>query len=281
VPLADAQRLDREHQPALSAEAMLGLRAAVLARSADDVIALTNHGRGHILPVSEIPELEGPAWPVQDDRVSGDTERVSVAAAVGDWPRFWTIVTRRGYVRQHIRVAFDRALLRGEQVVSSPLARDEPRAIASGDQGDLLVVSRWGFAVRFPQRTIASQGSRATELDSDDEVVAALRLTSECELLFLTSAGLALRRHSADVRSSTAPGGAGHRVIKAFDLLAVFPYEPEARLVFLTYSGHLVSANASGAPLRQQLGKGSPMRDLAHDPAVAVVCVPAEMWPTA
>ena len=77
------------------------------------------------------------------------------------------------------------------------------------------------------------------------------------------------------------PGGASRPLIRAFDTLAVFGYEPDAQLLFLTYSGRFVLAPAADVALEKQASKGTLLRDLSRDPAIAVVCVPAAAWPAA
>jgi hypothetical protein len=73
-------------------------------------------------------------------------------------------------------------------LIESPLHNDAPVAVVNGDRGDLLVLTRWGKAVRFPRRAIAAPGSVALELDPGDEGVAALPLPSDTQILIVTSA---------------------------------------------------------------------------------------------
>jgi len=147
----------------------------------------------------------------------------------------------------------------------------------SGDKGDLLLVTRWGKGVRFPQRAIAGPGSVALELDADDEVVAALPLTSDSVVLIVTASGHVGRLDTARFEGRVRPGGAGKPLIQAYDVLGAFPCEPQARLLYLTYSGKLVLVSTDNIPVYERTGKGTLVRDLGRDPAVAVARIPGEL----
>jgi DNA gyrase/topoisomerase IV subunit A len=200
-------------------------------------------------------------------------ELLTAATAVADPPRFWTVATRRGYVQRFVRVAFDRRLTQGDQLVKSPLRNDEPVAVINGDRGDLLLVTRWGQGVRFSHRAIEGQGSVALNLEPDDQVVAALSLPAEAEILIVTASGYAMRRHTTRIATKSRPGGAGRTLIQAHDVLAVFFFSPKARLLYLTYSGKPIFVSTAEVALQDRAGKGTQMRDMSRDPAVAVALV--------
>ena len=276
LPLSQAQRLADEGRPALDSRAMVGLRSLVLARPHDELLLLTSTGRGLKVRASDVAALaEGGHWPGAEGQELAADERLATAVTVTDPPRFWTVVTRRGYVRQFLRIDFDRRMARGDLLVESPLHNDEPVALVDGDQGDLLVLSRWGKGVRFSQRSIEGPGSLALELEPDDQVVAALPLPSDVKVLVVTASGDAARRDMQQFAARSRPGGAGKPLIQAYDVLGVFPCEPPGRLLYLTYSGKLAFVSTADIPLHQRSSKGTRVRDFGRDPAVAVAFVPA------
>jgi len=281
MSLSQVQRLAHEGRPALGSRALLGRRCwLLLARPHDELLLLTNQGRGLKVLPSDLPSLvEGGDWPITEGQGVAVDERLTAAVAVAELPRFWTVVTRRGYVRQFIRIGFDRKLAQGDQLVESPFHNDEPVAIVNGDRGDLLLLTRWGKGVRFPQRAIAGQGSLALELDPDDGIVTALPLLSDTEILIVTASGYAARRDTARplFKARSRPGGAGKTIIQAYDVLGVFPYEPQARLLYLTYSGKLAFVSTAGISLHKRSRKGTQVHDFGRDPAVAVAFVPGAL----
>jgi len=278
LPLSQVQRLAREARPVLGRQAMLAVSRLLLAHPHDELLLLTSQGRGlKALPTSIPTLVEGGDWPTADDQELATGERVTAAMAVAAPPRFWTVVTRRGYVRQLLRIDFDRRVERGDQLLESPFSNDAPVALVNGDRGDLLLVTRWGKGVRFPQRAIEGQGSVALELEPDDEIVAALPLLSDTNILVVTAAGYAIRRNMARLEARSRPGGAGRTLIQAFDVLGAFPCEPEDQLLYLTYSGKLTLVSADDIPPYTRSSKGARVRTFDRDPAVAVASVPGTL----
>jgi DNA gyrase/topoisomerase IV subunit A len=264
----------RAGQPVLDKRALLGLRCQLLSRPHDELLLLTSQGRGLKAQVPTVPLLTGDGgWPTSEGQGQASGERLTAAVAVREPPRFWTVATRRGYVQRFVRVAFDRQLSRGGRLVKSPLRNDEPVAIVNGDRGDVLLLTRWGKSVRFSHRAIASQGSIALEVERDDEVVAALALPTDAEILIVTASGFAMRRDTARIPARSRPGGAGRALIQAHDVLAAFPYSLAAHLLYLTYAGKLIFVSVANAPLQERAGKGTPLRDMSLDPAVTVAFV--------
>jgi len=277
LPLAQAQRLAREERPVLNRQAMIGLRHLLLARPQGELLLLTSQGRALKMQLSAIPPLvSGDNWPAAEGPELAEGERVTAALAVAEPPRFWTVVTRRGFVRQLLRIDLDIKLTKGEQLIESSLRNDEPVALVDGDRGDLLLLTRWGKGVRFPHRAIAAEGSAALEMEPDDEIAAALSLPSDSAILIVTAAGFGMRRDTAQFAARSRPGGAGKTLIQAFDVLGAFPCQPQAQLLYLTHSGKLVFVPLASIPLHQRSGKGSRVRVFDRDPAVAVTLVPGD-----
>jgi DNA gyrase/topoisomerase IV subunit A len=278
MPLSQVRLRLRERRPALNRSAALGVCSMLLARPQDDLLVITSQGRFLKRLLHQIPYLvEDDQWPDVEESPLMPGERVTAAVAVAKPPRFWSVVTRRGFVRQVLRLHVDKQLGPEEVVISSPFHNDEPVALVDGDRGDLLLITRWGKATRFPQRSIAAQGCEGMEVDPDDEVVAALPLPSDAEILALTAAGNALRRDTARFAALSKPGGSGKPFIQAFDVLGLFPYADRGALLYLTYSGKFLTATTAGIPLQERATKGAELHDLSRDPAVAVALVPGSL----
>jgi DNA gyrase/topoisomerase IV subunit A len=278
MPLSQVRLRLRQDRPALSRSAALGVCGLLLARPQDDLLVVTSQGRLLKRTLHEIPYLvEDEGWPAVEESPLTPGERVTAAVTVAKPPRFWSVATRRGHVRQLLRLHVERQLGPEEVVVRGPLHHDEPVAIVDGDRGDLLLVTRWGKATRFPQQSIAAQGCEGMAVDPDDELVAALPLPSDAEILVLTAAGYALRRDTVRFAAQSKPGGSGKTLIQAYDVLGLFPYTERGRLLYLTYSGRFLTADTAEIPLQERATKGVQLHDLSRDPAVAVALVPGSL----
>jgi DNA gyrase/topoisomerase IV subunit A len=279
LPAARAHELADAQEAALEMRAALALQYVVWARPGDELLALTNLGRGFKRLQADLPPLgDKGRWPAPPGNVELDPgERVTVTTVTGTPPpRLWTVVTRRGYVQRLVRAGMDRDIAQGKPLLPRLDRHDEPAAIAPGDQGDLVIVTRWGQAIRFPHRTIETHGSSALQLDSDDQVVGALTLAQEeaaqeCELLIVTASGYAIRRDSSQLPTRSQPGGKTRALIQARDVLVILRHDPRAsQLLFATSGGKLVLSDAAKAAYHDRLAKGTQLCDLERDPAIAV-----------
>jgi DNA gyrase/topoisomerase IV subunit A len=274
LPFSVARQMARQGRPALEKRALLSLRHLLLVRPHEKLLLLTNRGHGFERSLPDLPALdESGNWPEMAEGLFAPDERLTAAIAVGEPPRFWTLVTRRGYVQRFVRVAFDRRRTQGKPLIHSPLHNDVPAALVRGDGGDLLAITRWGQEMRFSHRAIEGQGAVALELERDDEVMAALSLPQDREIAVCTANGSAVRHHTESFPARSRPGGAGRRLIQAHDVLAAFPYDPEAQLLALTYSGKLLFIPVADLPLQERATRGTSLRDLSLDPALAMTCV--------
>jgi DNA gyrase/topoisomerase IV subunit A len=274
MPVVQAYKLAREEKPALAKQEMLGVRRLLIGRPRDHLTLLTSQMRGLQVQFSSIPILEaGAGWPDEGLEL-GENTWITAATAATREPRFWTIVTRRGFVRQLIRIDFDRRIEKNEPLIESPFPRDVPVALVDGDEGDLLVITRWGKAVRFAQRSIEGGGGVALELEPDDEIAAAVPLKAEANVAAATAAGFVVRRGTDQFPAQPRPGGRGKPFVQAFDVLGAFGCAPDDRIAFLTYSGKVLFAAVSDIPLYTRSSKGARVFTLDRDPAVGVVLVP-------
>ncbi|MBN1584596.1 MAG: hypothetical protein JXA89_28070, partial [Anaerolineae bacterium] len=144
-------------------------------------------------------------------------------------------------------------------------------------QGDIMLLTRWGEAVRFSQRTIDVRGSGATTLDPDDRCVAAVALPQETTLLIVTTSGQATRYDTSKLKPIAKPGAKSRRIFLARDVMTMLPCSPASRLLYLTYSGKLFFTPTTDIPLQTRAGKGIQLHNTHKDPILAVTLVP-EDW---
>jgi DNA gyrase subunit A len=279
-----AQQLADQGQPVLSARAALSLQRIASAGAGAELLMVTNLARGYRRMTADIPLLEEEdkgRWPAPpQDLELGDAERLTAVAVNAPSPRLWTLVTRRGYVQRLVYAGMERNIAQDQVLLPHLDRRDAPIALVSGDHREIVLITRWGQAIRFPQHTIESQGSMALDLDPDDQVVGALSLTVDPgapahELLIVTASGYGIRRDVVQLPARSRPGDTtGKALIQAHDVLGVFAARPDAQLAFATYGGKLVFASAENASRHDRLAKGSRLCDLDRDRAVAVAEMP-------
>lgn len=275
--LARIDELAHANRPVLAGPMLLELCRVLPASLSDELLMLSNRGAAFRWQVADIPASgdETTLWPAAGSRAFESGERITAAASIGKPPRFWVIVTRRGFVQRFVRVMVDRKAAEGELLLlKSPIPNDEPVAIVDGDGEDLLLLTRWGRSVRFPHRSVEAHGSLGIDLDLDDGIAAALSVGSATQILLATASGRVARHDVDQIPSRSRPGGTGKVLVRARDALNVFPYSPGARLVYVTCTGKVVLSVKSDPPLQLHAGPGTLLHDLRDDPALAVVPYP-------
>ncbi len=276
---ARVQDVRRQGRSMFDRRTLIGLCALLAARPHEQLLMISNFGRGFKRLIAEVaPLIDEERWPESTPPALEPGERLSLARMVGDPPRFWTTVTQRGYVQRFVRVAFDRQIDRGAPVPVSPLHNDPPVAVVNGERGDVMLITRWGEAVRFPQRAIDVNGSTATRLHPDDRVVAAVALPQEMQVLILTTSGCAARYDTSRLAALAKPGAKSKRIFLARDVMALLPCPPQSRLLCLSFSGRLSLAPTDEIPMPARAGKGTQLKNIS-DPLLAVTLLPGDWLP--
>lgn len=280
LPWSGVHDLIRQSRRLSDKRVWLEFGALAAVRPHDEIWVITNRGRGLMsLPTDAPPWLDQTCWPDVAEPLPAE-ERVAVVVAVRDQPRFWTLVTRQGYVQRFLRATIAQDLQDGKWLQKSPFRNDEAVAMVSGDRSDLIVLTRWGKAVRFAQRDIAAQGSAALTLDQDDAVVAALPLSQDTDMVVVTTSGYAGRVDTAGLKSPArgqlGVGGQSKRVFLSRDVHWLLVGAPQDDLLGLTYSGRLVLLPIGQVPCLERAGQGKLLGDLRQDPLMAVVVIPQD-----
>jgi len=277
MSVSRAKDLAQKNQTILDRRSLLEVGALLAVRPHDQVLALTNYGRGFRFLVPDIaPMIDEERWPESRCPDLEEGERLTATISIEEPPRFWTVATRGGYVQRFVRVALDRQFGNGERAIASPLRNDAPAAIVNGERGDIMLITRWGYATRFPQHTIETRGSIALQLEEDDQVVAAVALPANLQVLILTTSGHATRYNTEKLDPLSKPGAKSRRIFLVRDVLAVLPCPPRARLLYLSFSAKLTLALTATIPLQDRAGGGMQLPGAGRDPILAAAIVPEE-----
>ena len=278
LTLYQVQEWIQQERTVLDSRALFDLHQILLVRPNDELLLLTSQGRGIKYLFADVPMLEeNGQWPEANRQLLQKGERITAATTMDKLPRFWTVITRRGYTQRFVRVAFDHEVEKGNPLLKSPFRNDAPVSIVQGDRGDLLIITRWGKAVRFSQRVIETQGSVALELEPDDEVVTALALSPGAQVFLTTASGSATRFKATRVQARSRPGGKGKTIIQAHDVLRSFAHISEAKLLYLASSGKLILIQDAYVPLQERASRGKSLFNLERDPALSAIQIDKEL----
>ena len=180
----------------------------------------SDRGRAYWLKVYEIPDV-GPSGRGKSiaNLVSMDPgERIAALLTVRDWPettgeRFIMMGTRNGVVKKTDLRVFSKPRAGG--IIAMGVGPDDAMIAAelTDGSGEVLLGTRDGMAIRFPETDVRTMGRlargvRGISLRKGDEVVAMVAVTPDTTLLTVTEHGYG-KRTSLDEYRVQSRGGVG------------------------------------------------------------------------
>jgi len=177
-------------------------RSAFLCRASSSLLIVTAHGNAHVLPVAALPHAtrSSRGKPLDEfvELALGD-EIVSVTPveAFGD-DRFLVVGTRRGQIKRSALAEYENARAAGIKAAGIARGDEVVSAFVTDGTVDLVLATRGGQAIRFPEDAVrpmgrTARGVKGIELAKDDIVISVLGPRVDSDLLIATGGGYAKR----------------------------------------------------------------------------------------
>ena len=254
--------------------------ALLTANTRDQLFIFSASGRCYRLGVHELPQ-EGRRHLAD---LTGFSRRETIASmlalphpAAGG---FLFLVTRQGTVKRIAIADFAEVALTALNVISVNGKDRLACAFVTPGNGEVVLVTRMGRSIRFSEEKVRTMGTAARgvagiNLKRDDEVIAALPVAPEGELLTATSAGY-VKRTAMSEFSQQGRGGGGiiaHKLdARTGELVGAAMLTPEhAFAAFVTEKGVAKPLGLEAIPSSGRSALGSHKVDLAGSDAVAAV----------
>lgn len=270
LPRADAwqQRAD-----ATLVASHLRPRHLLLAADDDELLLLTDKGRALRVQVSDIDSAEAPAsyLSLLPGSVLELDESISVIMPLSLSFGQMTLITRKGYARSFRRAEVYSLLERGLSLHSSPIAGDYPAFAVTGDgEGDLVIATRLGKGVRFPERQVGVQSKPAINLDRGDVVVGAAIVHSSMTLALVGTGGAAARRDLDGFGAHPTAGNRGKILTRIDNLVGAVQVGAKDVLWLMSEKGALFAVPSSRVPVGPGAASGRVVVRLDEERIVAV-----------
>ncbi len=231
-------------------------RDAFLCRGSQHLLVVTARGNAHALPISALPHgtrsSRGRRLDEFIDLALGD-EIVSVLPVEDFSPdRYLVAVTRRGQIKQS--ALSDYANARAAGIIGVGLGRGDEVAAAfvTGGSDDVVIATRSGQAIRFPESAIrvmgrTARGVKGIDLSKGDLVVAALAPRRDGDLLAATDRGFGKRIPVTEFRVQGRAGKGTNMLpehAKVGDLVGLLEAHPDDQIAWELSDGHLATTVA-------------------------------------
>lgn len=182
----------------------------------DNILFVTNMGNMYKLKCYEIPEgsKQSRGTNIVNLLQLGENERIAAMMKTGDFAenKFFVCVTKQGKIKRTPLSAFKKVRKNGLRAVN--LAEGDEIAAAHLTEGDseVIIATRGGYAIRFPETNIRSMGRtasgvRAIKLREDDIIVGACKVYDEnMTILTVTDKGMGRRSELSAYRVQNRGG---------------------------------------------------------------------------
>ncbi len=254
--------------------------ALLTANTRDQLFIFSASGRCYRLGVHELPQEGRRHLADLTDFSRRNTIASMLALPQPATEGFLFLVTRQGAVKRITIADFTQAALTALNVISVNGKDRLTCAFVTPGNGEVVLVTRMGRSIRFPEEKVRAMGTAARgvagiNLKRDDEVIAALPVAPDGELLTVTSAGYVKRTPISEF-SLQGRGGGGiiaHKLDeRSGDLVGAAMLTPEhAFAVFVTEKGVAKPLGLDDIPSNGRSALGSRKVDLASSDAVAAV----------
>jgi DNA gyrase subunit A len=253
------------------------LERVFVARTRGWVLALTEQGYCHFLPVLDVPE-SGRASRGQSvySLLAGAERKDRIVAMIpvedlGASERYLVFVSRRGVMK---RTALDEfASPRAGGVIAAGVKKDDriQDVTLSDGLAEIMLLSSGGRAVRFAETDVpvvgrAAQGVKGMELKDGEEVVGVVPIRREANVLTVTEdavgkripvAEFPLQKRGGLGNLVTPAGGEGSRIVAALEVLDT------DEVMLVSGSGQVTRIAAEAIPLQGRRTQGKKLVQLA------------------
>ena len=246
------------------------LERIFVARTQGWILALTENGHCHFLPVLDVPEsarssrgqsvyalLEGA------DRKDRIVSMLAVDALDAE-ERFLVFLSRKGIMKRTPLSEFSNPRAGG--VIAAGVKEGDAimDVVLSDGTAEVMLLARGGRAIRFPEDQISvvgrtAQGVKGMALKGDDEVAGMLLIRRDATVLTVSEDGLGKRTAISDfplqnrggMGTMAVPGGA-----KSSPIVAALEVVEADEIMVVTAGGQVTRAAADSVPLQGRRTQG-------------------------
>ncbi len=237
-----------------------------------DLLAITDYGRAYRLPLDSLPESvvhdRGHAlrdWiPLQE----GEGLRVLIPEVGAG---YLALLSATGYVRM-LRYNFVGPNLQPGTTVfdAGKFGPVEAGAWTSGLE-DLLIGTRQGMGIRFPQRAVLNGYNLGIRLARGDGVVSISEVTEDGGVFLVGADGKGTLRLMSGFNANKTPGGSGKMLLKTDHLVSALAVDPGADIFMTTQLSKIIRFPLEEVPPKTSVVQGVNCMALRADQVVAAI----------
>ncbi len=258
-------------------------REAFLCRASHSLLAITARGNAHVLPISSLPHgtrsSRGRRLDEFIDLGLGDEIVAVLPVEEFSDHRYLIATTRQGQIKRTALSEYVNARTAG--IIGMGLARGDEviAAFVSDGARDIVIATRAGQAIRFPEIELrpmgrTARGVRGISLSSGDVAVAALAPRSDADLLAASSRGYGKRLPVTEFKLQ-GRAGKGLAILPERDrvggLVGLLEVHPADDVAWERSDGTIETTSAASVLTRARREAGRPVVPLPAGVAIEAV----------
>jgi DNA gyrase/topoisomerase IV subunit A len=244
------------------------------ADESDTLVLITNKARAFRLRMNEITPV-----PV---RSKGQSIQSLVRLQDGEYPAALlptshgvtlVLVSEKGYARALPAHMVGMGMTPGVSLYRYAEFGPVAGACWSGGKGDLLLATRNGLGIRFPEKALALPGGLGIRLENGDAAVgvAAVQPPDGERILLVGSDGRGTLRLMEGFGANKSPGGGGKIAFKSDKVIGALAVTPESDVFIISRLGKMIRFKASEIPPKEGVVQGVNCMSLRGDECVTMV----------
>lgn len=242
-----------------------------LADEKQTLLVFTNLARVFRLPISQISESPIRARGQSLATRLGLQPDEHLVAALPDLARgAVTLASERGMVRTLRHHVFGEYMRPGTALFNpNQLGQLVTACLTPGD-GDLLIATRRGKAIRFSEKLVPPQGGPGIRLEEGDDVVAIAAVYDDSLVFVVDDQGKGTIRQMASFNPNKSSGGGGKIIMNSDSLTAALTVQPDADLFMISQLSKLIRFKMNEVPVKDSNVQGVICMNLRADLVTAV-----------
>ena len=260
--LAGMERFERDY-----------LERIFVARTGGCLLAFTEGGHVHFLPVLDVPEGGRASRGQSIYALAGADRRDAIVSVISvddlHAERFLAFVSAKGIMKRTRLSEFSNPRS-GGMIASGVREGDRILDVRLSDgAGEVLLFTRAGRAIRFPETDLSvlgrtARGVRGIDLRGDDSVVGLLLVRRDAWVMSVDDAGLGKRTAVGEFPFQKR-GGLGTMAVPSGEdstLVSVLEVLEEDQIMVVTAGGHALRLSADDVPAQGRRTRGRRLVDL-------------------
>lgn len=233
------------------------------------LMAFTDNGKVFTMKAYRVPEASRTAkgTNVANILMLGEDEKITSLIAVPEFDKeaYLTMVTRRGIVKRTLLSEYEYQRKGGKIALSLDEGDTLLFVRLTHGDGELLIATKNGQAVRFAEDQVRAMGRTARgvigiRMEDDDEVVGVAVVDETKTLLTMTEKGIGKRSRFEDFRVMKNRGGLGvgchHLTDRTGRLAAITTVQEDDDIMLITNEGTIIRTPVSGIPVLSRTAAG-------------------------